>query len=130
MVNEIIKYLNSIGEVNLSAQKIELAGVNELTKANDDVLKALKTSDKLWRDYQDYLTRADKPYGAMIKSRQDLINAQYKLVTTLKQVEQTAKELGVSADVIPIYKGSKQNVNTSNEIIDTIASFKDPSTFQ
>ena len=123
MVNEIIKYLNSIGEVNLSAQKIELAGVNELTKANDDVLKALKTSDKLWRDYQDYLTRADKPYGAMIKSRQDLINAQYKLVTTLKQVEQTAKELGVSADVIPIYKGSKQNVNTSNEIIDTIASF-------
>jgi hypothetical protein len=130
MVNEIIKYLNSIGEVNLSAQKIELAGVNELTKANDDVLKALKTSDKLWRDYQDYLTRADKPYGAMIKSRQDLINAQSKLVTTLKQVEQTAKELGVSADVIPIYKGSKQNVNTSNEIIDTIASFKDPSTFQ
>ena len=130
MVNEIIKHLNSIGEVNLSAQKIELTGVNELTKANDDVLKALKTSDKLWRDYQDYLTRADKPYGSMIKSRQDLINAQSKLVTTLKQVEQTAKELGVSADVIPIYKGSKQNVNTSNEIIDTIASFKDPSTFQ
>ena len=39
MVNEIIKYLNGIGEVNLSAQKIELGVIEDMKKSSEQTKK-------------------------------------------------------------------------------------------
>jgi DNA-directed RNA polymerase subunit RPC12/RpoP len=91
----------------------DLVSADDLDKLNDKLLKAMKVADDDWKDYQDYLTRADKPFNKMNKSTIALGN--------------------ILSDIGGKYKDSvklEKNVNTSKEIIETANSFKDPSSFQ
>jgi hypothetical protein len=125
--------LNDIAEkvmVNLAKHDINLALVDELKKVNDDILNSLKNADNSWRSYQDYLTRADVPFKKMIQMRESLLSSTGKIEQLLKNAETQAKNLGLNVNDIPLYSVIKSNLNKKNEIIKTIDSFKDPSTFQ
>ena len=125
--------LNEIAEkvmVNLAKHDINLALVDELKKVNDDILNSLKNADNSWRSYQDYLTRADVPFKKMIQMRESLLNSTGKIEQLLKNAETQAKNLGLNVNDIPLYSVIKSNLNKKNEIIKTIDSFGDPSTFQ
>ena len=125
--------LNEIAEkvmVNLAKHDINLALVDELKKVNDDILNSLKNADNSWRSYQDYLTRADAPFKKMIQMRESLLSSTGKIEQLLKNAETQAKNLGLNVNDIPLYSVIKSNLNKKNEIIKTIDSFKDPSTFQ
>jgi hypothetical protein len=99
MVNEIIKHLNSIGEVNLSAHKIELGSVQDLEAR----VKAMVP------DYNDFVkTKEDRvDLGIEYSKLQD---KEKKLAASLKsdakgiekdldKVKQQAKDLGVDVNV-------------------------------
>ena len=123
----IIKHEN---ETKLGAHKIDLALVDELKKVNENILNTLKNADNSWRAYQDYLTRADAPFKKMMQMRESLLNSTGKIELLLKNAETQAKNLGLNVNDIPLYSVIKSNLNKKNEIIGTIDSFKDPSTFQ
>jgi phage head maturation protease len=123
----IIKHEN---KTKLGAHKIDLALVDELKKVNENILNTLKNADNSWRAYQDYLTRADAPFKKMMQMRESLLNSTGKIELLLKNAETQAKNLGLNVNDIPLYSVIKSNLNKKNEIIGTIDSFKDPSTFQ
>ena len=117
-------------EVKLGAHEVNLALIDELKKVNDDILNSLKNADNSWRDYQNYLTNADKPFKKMIQMRESLLNSTTKIELLLKNAETQAKSLGLNVNDIPLYSVIKSNLNKKNEIVGTIDSFKEPSTFQ
>ena len=117
-------------ETKLGVHKIDLALVDELKKVNENILNTLKNADNSWRAYQDYLTRADAPFKKMMQMRESLLNSTGKIELLLKNAETQAKNLGLNVNDIPLYSVIKSNLNKKNEIIGTIDSFKDPSTFQ
>ena len=133
-LNNIFKMISQMeknaNEVNLGAREVNLALIDELKKVNDDILNSLKNADNSWRDYQNYLTNADKPFKKMIQMRESLLNSTTKIELLLKNAETQAKSLGLNVNDIPLYSVIKSNLNKKNEIIGTIDSFKDPSTFQ
>ena len=114
----------------LSVQKIELGSVKELKEKSDKLLKALRDADKTWRNYQDYLTNADKPYGKMIDAYNELDPAVSFAEGTLKRFEKAAKELGVDATNNKNFKDLESYIKESKTVFNIINSFKDPSTFQ
>lgn len=114
----------------IKGMKLEMALIDDLAKVNDSLNVALKNADTAWKDYQDYLTRADVPYKKMISSYNGLDKATAPVLGLLQKVESSAKELGIEPSSIKGYSALKQNSNTANEIFRTISSFKDPSTFQ
>lgn len=126
-IERVFNYLN---KVELKSEKIELALVDDLKKRNQELLKNLKTSDGLWRDYQDYLTNADKPFSKMINSYDDLGASIQFADGVAKRFIKAAKELGVDVKSNKDYQNILANTKTANEVMKTIASFKDPSSFQ
>ena len=114
----------------LSVQKIELGSVKELKEKSDKLLKALRDADKTWRNYQDYLTNADKPFGKMIDAYNELDPAVSFAEGTLKRFEKAAKELGVDATNNKNFKDLESYIKESKTVFNIINSFKDPSTFQ
>ena len=52
--------------------KVELGSEKEIQQKNKDLFQALKEADRAWRNYQDYLTGADKPYVKMIDANNEL----------------------------------------------------------
>ena len=127
-LKELIRKHDS--ETKLGAHKIDLALIDELKKVNENILNTLKNADNSWRAYQDYLTRADAPFKKMIQMRESLLSSTGKIEQLLKNAETQAKNLGLNVNDIPLYSVIKSNLNKKNEIISTIDSFKDPSTFQ
>ena len=133
-LNNIFKMISQMeknaNEVKLGAHEVNLALIDELKKVNDDILNSLKNADNSWRDYQNYLTNADKPFKKMIQMRESLLNSTTKIELLLKNAETQAKSLGLNVNDIPLYPVIKSNLNKKNEIVGTIDSFKEPSTFQ
>lgn len=125
-----IAEFDKVNETKLAKHEVNLALVDELKKVNDDILNSLKNADNSWRAYQDYLTRADAPFKKMIQMRESLLSSTGKIEQLLKNAETQAKNLGLNVNDIPLYSVIKSNLNKKNEIIKTIDSFKDPSTFQ
>lgn len=129
-INNILNKIAKTEKVALAKHEVNLALVDELKKVNDDILNSLKTADNSWRAYQDYLTRADAPFKKMIQMRESLLSSTAKIEQLLNNAETQAKNLGLNVNDIPLYSVIKSNLNKKNEIIKTIDSFKDPSTFQ
>lgn len=111
-------------------QKIELALIDDIDKANNNAISSLQKADNAWKSYQDYLTRADVPYRKMMAERANYLNATQNVTGLLNKAVMSAKELGIPVENVKGYSALKQNMKTGNEIIDTIDTFKDPSTFQ
>lgn len=114
----------------LSGQKVELGSVKELKEKSDKLLKALRDADKTWRNYQDYLTGADKPFVKMIDAYNELDPAVSFAEGTLKRFEKAAKELGVDATNNKNFKDLESYIKESKTVFNIINSFGDPSTFQ
>ena len=107
-IERVFNYLN---KVELKSGKIELALVDDLKKRNQELLKNLKTSDGLWRDYQDYLTNADKPFSKMINSYDDLGASIQFADGVAKRFTKAAKELGVDVKSNKDYQNILANTN-------------------
>ena len=130
MKEQIIKEITEKVMVKLEAHKVELALVDELKKVNAVLLNSLKSADNSWRAYQDYLTRADAPFKKMMKTRELLLSSTSKIESLLKNAETQAKNLGLNVNDIPLYSVIKSNLKETDNVINVIDSFKDPSTFQ
>ena len=109
---------------------IELGVAQDLEKMLDNSNKILRVSDEAWKDYQDYLTRADIPFRKMIQSYNVLSNLYSSIGSLITKANSASKDLGIDPNTLKGYKALKANENTAKEILSTIASFKDPSTFQ
>lgn len=66
----------------------------------------------------------------MINSYNLLSNTISESDALINKINSLSKELGLNAKDVKGYSAVLGNVNTSKEILSTIASFKDPSTFQ
>jgi hypothetical protein len=122
-----------VEEIKLSLernQKIEFALIDDIAKTNNNSMTILKNGDNAWKAYQDYLTKADAPFKRMISSYDAVTRVEGDSKALSAKVEATAKELGISPSQIKGYDALNANANTAKEIWSTIASFKDPSTFQ
>ncbi len=117
-------------KVELATHKIELALIDDLKKRNQELFKSLEKSDKLWRDYQDYLTNADKPFSKMIDSYDDLDGSMQFAEGVSNRFIKAAKELGVDVKSNKDYENIISNLKTASKVLRTISSFKDPSSFQ
>ena len=128
--HEILSALNEIiREIN-KPQKVELGSVAELQDRAKKLIKAMKDADTTWRKYQDYLTRADKPYVKMIDAYDELDPAIAFAEGTLKRFEKAATELGVKATDNKDFKNLEADIKEARGIINIISSFEDPSNFQ
>lgn len=127
-LNKVYSKLNK--KTELATHKVDLALADELKKRSQDLLKNLKAADGSWRDYQDYLTNADKPFKKMISNYDDLDGSIAFAQSSANKYLKAAKELGVNVKSNKDYQNVIANLKTAEEVIKTIASFKDPSTFQ
>jgi len=113
-----------------SNQKIQLGSFQEIKQKADKLRKTSKDADIAWRNYQDYLTGADKTFSKMISTRNDLVSAVQFAEGAYKRFEKGAKELGVDPMSSKDFKSMKEDIKETNNIISVIDSFKDPSSFQ
>jgi len=130
---EILSALNEIikeAKTELKAEKVELGSVAELKEKSKKLLKAMKDADNAWRNYQDYLSLADKPFVKMIDAYNELDPAISFAEGTLKRFSKAAKELGVKATDNKDFKNLEADIKESEVMIKIINSFKDPSSFQ
>lgn len=111
-------------------QKFEFALIDDIDRANKDTVSALQKADNAWKAYQDYLTKADTPFRKMMTERANYLKATTNITGLLNKAVTSANELGIPVENVKGYTALKQNIKIGNEIIDTIDTFKDPSTFQ
>ena len=121
---------NKLFKTELSSHNVNLALVDDIDKYLQKQLSALKLADKSWKDYQDYLTRADAPFKKMINSYELLSKSVSDSDNIINKVNSLSKELGLNPKDVKGFSAILGNLNTSKEILSTIASFKDPSSFQ
>jgi len=110
--------------------KVELGSAKEIEQRNNDLFQALKEADKAWRNYQDYLTGADKPFIKMIDAYNNLIEARADAETSARRFVKAGKELGVDVTGNQDFQKMDKNVRSSKDVESIINSFKDPSSFQ
>ena len=109
---------------------VELALIDDIAKMNNKSMTVLKNGDNAWKSYQDYLTKADVPFKRMISAYDSVTKVESENRSLASKVESMAKEIGVNPSSIKGYDALNSNANVAKEIWQTIASFKDPSTFQ
>jgi hypothetical protein len=117
-------------KTELGTHEIELGLIEDIDKRNKETLVALQKADVSFKEYQNYLTNADKPFKKMIEARQNYLKATTDIGGLLIKSSKLAAELGLNAEDVKGYSALKKNIMTGNEIIDIIDTFKDPSTFQ
>ena len=110
--------------------KVELAMLDDLTKRSNTLFKDLEKADNSWKNYQDYLTDADKLFSEMIEDYNTLEASVQFAEGIAKRFLKAGEELGVDVKNNKIYQNIIANVKTSDEVLNTINSFKDPSSFQ
>tara|TARA_R110000744_G_scaffold140297_1_gene251497 strand:+ start:41 stop:439 length:399 start_codon:yes stop_codon:yes gene_type:complete len=110
--------------------KVELAILDDLTKRSNTLIKDLEKADNSWQNYQDYLSGADKLFSEMIETYNSLEGSIQFAEGIAKTFLKAGEELGVDVKNNKIYQNIIANVKTSDEVLNTINSFKDPSSFQ
>ena len=110
--------------------KVELGSAKEIQQKNKDLFQALKEADRAWRNYQDYLTGADKPFTKMIDAYTELIEARADAETSARRFVKAGEELGVDVTSNQDFQKMNKNVISSKDVESIINSFKDPSSFQ
>ena len=119
-----------MGQIKVKSFNVQLALIDDIDKRNKETIVALEKADSAWRAYQDYLTKADAPFRKMMSERANYLKATTDIGGLLIKSSKLAAELGLNAEDIKGYSSLKNNIKIGNEIIDTIDTFKDPSTFQ
>lgn len=129
-MSEIKRVMSTLFKTELATQKVELALTDDIDKYLQKQNTVLKAADASWKDYQDYLTRADIPFKKMISLYNSLGNTVSEADGLINKINSLSKELGLNPKDVKGYSAIFSNLNTSKEILSTIASFKDPSSFQ
>jgi hypothetical protein len=129
-MSELKRVMNTLFKTELSNHKVELALTDDIDKYLQKQNTVLKAADASWKDYQDYLTRADIPFKKMIGLYNSLGNTVSEADGLINKINSLSKELGLNPKDVKGYSAIFANLNTSKEILSTIASFKDPNTFQ
>lgn len=125
MVNEIIKHLNSIGEVNLSAQKIELGVVEDMKKSSEQTKKLegdlrasskqmddlTATRKKLEVEYEKLQKQIDKASESFFASEKKVDALAAKSNSLLDKAKRAANELGVNPTTIEGYKELEKDID-------------------
>ena len=119
-----------INKQELSTEKVELGSAKEIQQKNKDLFQALKEADRAWRNYQDYLTGADKPYVKMIDANNELLGARQFADGAAKRFVKAGKELGVDVSSNSDYKAMITNIKSAEDVSSLIRGFDDPSKFQ
>jgi len=122
---EIKLHFKKIEELN-----IQMSLVDDIDSVNKETYSALQRADNAWKAYQDYLTRADAPFKKMIAERNNYLKVTSGVTGLLNKAVVASKELGIPVENVKGYSALKANIKTGNEVIDTIDTFKDPSSFQ
>ena len=120
---KIVRKIDNTIDINLSV-------ISDIDDALKKILPSIKKADESWKDYQNYLTNADKPFKKMIDARKSYLDTTKNITSLLNQVVKVSAELGLKPSDVKGYTALKNNIDTGNEIIDTIDTFKAPSTFQ
>ena len=129
-MSELKRVMDTLFKTELASQKVELALTDDIDKYLQKQNTVLKAADTSWKDYQDYLTRADIPFKKMISLYNSLGNTVSEADGLINKINSLSKELGLNPKDVKGYSAIFANLNTSKEILSTIASFKDPNTFQ
>ena len=129
-MSELKRVMDTLFKTELATQKVELALTDDIDKYLQKQNTVLKAADTSWKDYQDYLTRADIPFKKMISLYNSLGNTVSEADGLINKINSLSKELGLNPKDVKGYSAIFANLNTSKEILSTIASFKDPNTFQ
>jgi hypothetical protein len=109
---------------------VNLSVASDIDEALKKILPSIKNADESRKDYQNYLTNADKPFKKMIDARKSYLDATKNVTSLLNQAVKISAELGLNPEDVKGYRALQNNIDTGNEIVDTIDSFKSPSTFQ
>jgi hypothetical protein len=122
-------------EIKLALQKnsethVQLGLAQDLEKANTSLNSVLKSADNSWKEYQNYLTRADVPFKKMIGEYNKLSSLYSSSESILSKIKASAKDLGIEPTQLKDYNTFVKNIETAKEIFNVISSFKDPSSFQ
>jgi hypothetical protein len=129
-MSELKTVYNKLFKTELASQKVDLALVDDIDKYLQKQNSVLKSSDASWQEYQNYLTKADVPFKKMINSYNLLSNTVSEADSLINKINSLSKELGLNSKDVKGYSAILGNLNTAKEILSTIASFKDPSSFQ
>jgi hypothetical protein len=129
-MSELKRVMGTLFKTELANHKVELALTDDIDKYLQKQNTVLKAADASWKDYQDYLTRADIPFKKMINLYNSLGNTVSEADGLINKINSLSKELGLNPKDVKGYSAIFANLNTSKEILSTIASFKDPNTFQ
>ena len=127
---KIAEQLLSKIESIVKGEKVELGIADDLKKRSGELLKSVSKADKSWKNYQDYLTGADKPFSSMIDAYSDLDGSVQFAEGIAKRFIKAGQELGLDLKNNKDYQNIEANLKTSKDVLNTINSFKDPSTFQ
>ena len=114
----------------LKGKRIELDLFDDLKENSNKLSKALKDADSSWRNYQDYLTGADKPFKKMYEAYDRLDSIERLAKGTLNKFEKAGKELGLDVTLNPYFKDLSSNIDEAKNIFSVINSFEDPAKFQ
>ena len=109
---------------------VQLSILNELEQKSDALFKSTERADNDWKNYQDYLSRADKPFSNMMQSYDQLDGSIQSAEGVAKRFLKASEDLGIDARSNRTYQNIKSNIKTAQDIIRIINSFDDPSTFQ
>lgn len=129
-MSELKTVYSKLFKTELASQKVELALVDDIDKYLQKQNSVLKSSDASWQEYQNYLTKADVPFKKMINSYNLLSDTVSEADSLINKINSLSKELGLNSKDVKGYSTILANLNTAKEILSTIASFKDPSSFQ
>ena len=127
---ELQRIFDRLPKEKVELEKVELGIADDLKQRNKDLLQAVKKADSSWKNYQDYLVGADKPFSKMIDAYNDLDGSIQPSDDIAKRYLKAGKELGVDLKSSKEYQNIESNIKTSKDVLNIINSFKDPSTFQ
>ena len=114
----------------VKGEKVELSLLDDLFTSNKNLKSDVEKSAKASMEYQDYLTNADKPFTKMIKEYNSLIKSLPIAEQISKSFIKAGEQIGVDLKDNKTYMILKEHIKMSNNVIQTINSYEDPSSFQ
>ena len=116
-------------KIELKGAKLELGIIDDLEKASKNLFSDVEKAGSSYVKYDEYLIGANKPFGEMIKNYDELIKSLPVAEEMSKRFLKAGEELGVDVKNNKTYLIINQNIKMSNNVIQSINNYDDPSSF-
>jgi len=116
-------------KIELKGAKLELGIIDDLEKASKNLFSDVEKAGSSYVKYDEYLIGANKPFGEMIKNYDKLIKSLPVAEEMSKRFLKAGEELGVDVKNNKTYLIINQNIKMSNNVIQSINNYDDPSSF-